>query len=204
MKKSECLPVIDAKFKKLSIKTAKKYHQHYEMTKRKFLSDKEFQKLRSMVKDDMSRDAIVIKFYMYTGARAREGLPVQFQDLDYKTKSVYITANKGSKDRDIPLPRWFFSQLWRYAKKLCKNPADRIFPMNYIMLHRIWGKWKPSYSTKSIHTLRHTRAIRVFRSERDIKLVQILLGHRNIKNTMVYLDFVYSQDEMKRILNVKD
>ena len=33
-----------------------------------------------------------------------------------------------------------------------------------------------------------------------LDLLQIALGHRNITNTMIYADFVYSQDEMRKLI----
>lgn len=202
MVKDKELPVIEAKYKVLAkIDTERKKQKHWQMNKEKFLSDSEYARLRLMVRKDTRRYAILLKLYMFTGARAHEGLAVRFKHLDKDTKSVFIIGLKGSSDREIPLPPWYFLQLYNYAKKRCKTPESKIFPFCYTILNRIWHFYRPV--KKRFHSLRHTIAIKVFKDTRDIKLVQILLGHRSIKNTMVYLDYVYSQNEMKRILKVK-
>ena len=203
MKKNDSeLPVIEAKFKKISVVTTKrKKQQPWSITKQKFLSDKEYSQLRFSVKKKVSRYAILLKLYMFTGARAREGLNIRLCDLDYDSKSVFIRGVKGSNNREIPLPPWFFFQIWHYAKKKCAAIDEKIFSFSYTILNRIWRHYRPV--KKRFHSLRHTIAIKVFKSTRDIKLVQILLGHRAINNTMVYLDYVYSQTEMRRILKVK-
>ena len=39
------------------------------------------------------------------------------------------------------------------------------------------------------------------RRRRDVgRLVQVALGHRNITNTMIYADYVYSQQELKKLI----
>lgn len=202
MKTKEDLPVIEAKFKRIAVvRRRKKRTKKFHITKDKFLSETEYEDLSRRVRRCSERHSIILKMYMYTAARANEGLKVRLRDLDYDSKSVYIRANKNSNDRDIPLPHWFFYQLWHYAHTVCKQPDDRIFPFCYTIINRLWHVHKPV--KKNFHSLRHTLAIRVFRQSRDIKLVQILLGHKSIMNTMVYLNFVYSQDEMKRILKAK-
>lgn len=201
---SKDLPVIEAKFKRLPVtddEIKSKKQKHWQITKEKFLSDAEYARLRKMVRRKVNRSAILLKLYMFTGARAHEGLYVRLKDLDVETKTVYIRGLKGSKDREVPLHAWYFYQLYHYAKKVCKNENDKIFNFCYTILYRAWNYYRPA--KKTIHALRHTIAIKVFKKTRDIKLVQTLLGHRNISNTMVYLDYVYSQNEMKRILKVK-
>lgn len=194
------LPIINAKFKTLSVEVKKK-KKNWQMNKTKFLSDTEYFKLRSLVKHKTNRAAILLKFYMFTGARASEGLDTRLNDLDYTAKSVFIRGLKGSNDREIPLPPWFFYQLWHYAKRICKTANSKLFPFCYTILNRVWHHYKPT--EKRFHSLRHTIAIRVYKATKDIKLVQILLGHRSIKNTQIYVDFVYSQSEMRRILKAK-
>ncbi|MFN3453530.1 MAG: tyrosine-type recombinase/integrase [Pseudobdellovibrio sp.] len=201
MKKNEILPVLNAEFQTLSTKVEKKKKQkRWQMTREKFLSDTEYSKLRSFVKHKVSRFALLLKLYMFTGARAHEGLRVHFKDLDYATKTIFISGLKGSLDREIPLPSWYFYQLWHYAKKNCKSENDLIFPFSYTLLIRFWHLIRPV--KKKLHALRHTLAIKIFKKYRDIKLVQITLGHKSINNTMVYLEFVYSQEELRKILKV--
>lgn len=194
--------VVKAKLEVNNVTTVNRRKQkQWAITKEKYLSVSEYGALRAHVRHRKSRYAILLKLYMFTAARAQEGLAVRMQDLDTDNKTVLIRGLKGSADREIPLPPWYFFELLSYAKKICKSVEDRIFPFCYTILNRIWRFYRPV--KKRFHSLRHTLAIKVFQSTRDIKLVQTLLGHRSIKNTMVYLDYIYSIEEMRKILKVK-
>lgn len=178
-----------------------KKQKPWSITKEKFLNKSEYGQLRLLVRKRKTRYAILLKLFMFTAARAKEGLNVKFSDLDRDSKTILIRGLKGSNDREIPLPPWYFFELYNYAKKNCNGPDDKVFPFCYTILNRTWRYYRPC--RKRFHSLRHTLAITVYEATKDIKLVQILLGHRSIKNTMVYLDYVYSRREMRRILKVK-
>lgn len=186
---------------KVTLEESRKKQKQWSITKEKFLSTSEYGKLRAHVRHRKSRYAILLKLYMFTAARAKEGLALRLKDLDCETRSVFIRGLKSSNDREIPLPPWYFFELYNYAKKICKTIDDKVFPFSYTILNRIWHYYRPV--KKRFHSLRHTLALRVYEATRDLKLVQILLGHRNIKNTMVYLDYAYSRREMRRLLKVK-
>jgi integrase/recombinase XerC len=53
---------------------------------------------------------------------------------------------------------------------------------------------------KKFHSLRHTFAIELYQKTKDLRLVQVALGHRNITNTMIYADYVYSQQELRKLI----
>jgi integrase len=76
--------------------------------------------------------------------------------------------------------------------------SGRIFPISYQRLYQIWDHWKPC--KKKLHSLRHTFAIELYRRTRDLRLVQMALGHKSINNTMVYADYIYTQEELKKLL----
>lgn len=131
-----------------------------------------------------------------TGARASELLALRRSDLVGYDRAVFIRGLKGSNDREIPLVKPLFEPLEHYASQF-KN-ADLIFPIGYHRLRQIWDWYRPA--PKKFHCLRHTFAIRLYRKTRDLRLVQVALGHRNITNTMVYADYIYSQQELRKLI----
>ncbi len=133
---------------------------------------------------------------MHTGARPSEILAVTKQDLHPDTQTVFIYGLKRSRDRDLPLPEWLFKHLTQASAHL--NPKDKIFPLALRTLQTAWHKYRPA--EKGIKSLRHTFAVRLYQKTKDIKLVQLALGHTTLVNTSIYADFVYSQEEMKRII----
>ena len=170
----------------------------YAINKNKYLSDPEYEKLELLLKRYIfseKRNCLALLIALHTGARAQEILNMQVEDLDLFNQSIFIKGIKGSNDREIPLQPWIFEALEDYSKTL-KGPD--IFPISYHRLRQIWTDYRPV--EKKFHCLRHTFAIRLYKKVKDLRLLQVALGHRNITNTMVYADYVYSQSEMKKLI----
>lgn len=156
------------------------------LNRTKFLELNEDQAVRALSLD--SRDKVLILLGRMTGARATELLSIRSEDLYLDTNTVFIRGLKGSRDREIPIP----SDLMQACLKFIP------FNIKYRRLEQIWRSYRPC--NKKFHSLRHTFAISLYRRTKDIKLTQLALGHRSLTNTQIYMDFVMTQEEMKRIL----
>lgn len=170
----------------------------YAMNKNKYLLDPEYQHLELLLKRYLfqdKRNCLIIYLAMHTGARATEILNLQKEDLNVYEQSLFIHGIKGSNDREIPLPPWLFEALEDYSKDVS---GTKLFDISYHRLRQVWEIYRPV--PKKFHCLRHTFAIRLYKKVKDIRLLQIALGHRNITNTMIYADFVYSQNEMRKLI----
>jgi site-specific recombinase XerD len=169
----------------------------YNLNRNKFLDDGELTNLSKVLqrcsKDD--RNKILIELALATGARAQELLNIKREDLFESTKSVLIHGLKGSNDREIPLPPKLFTAVLNFSKT---HHDPRVFPISYHRLHTIWGFYRPC--KKKFHALRHTFAFELYKKTKDIRLVQLALGHRNIQNTEIYMTFDYSQNQMRRLI----
>jgi integrase len=171
----------------------------YSLNKNKYLLDPEYEHLeltlaRYKFKDP--RNCLALSIALKTGARAQEVLNLKKSDMNVYDQSVFITGLKGSDDREIPLDPLLFEDLELYARDL--SSTDKLFPISYHRLRQIWCDYRPI--PKKFHCLRHTFAIRLYKKTKDIKLLQMALGHRNITNTIIYADFVYSQTELRRLI----
>ncbi len=170
----------------------------YAINKNKYLLDPEFEHLDLLLKRYLFKDkrnCLLLYVAMNTGARAAEILSLRKEDLNVYEQTVFITGVKGSNDREIPLAPWLFEALEDYSKEV---PGDLLFDIGYHRLRQVWGHYRPV--KKKFHCLRHTFAIRLYKKVKDIRLLQLALGHRNIANTMIYADFVYSQNEMRKLI----
>lgn len=170
----------------------------YALNKNKYLLPPEVERLRHLLGDyQMSdpRNAFLLSVALRTGARAQEVLNLQKQDLNPYDQSVFIRGIKGSNDREIPMESRFFEAFHRYAESL---ETPKIFLIGYHRLHQIWEFYRPVQ--KKFHSLRHTFAIELYQKTKDLRLVQVALGHRNITNTMIYADYVYSQQELRKLI----
>ncbi len=200
--------------KELEARARPKRSQRYCLNSGKFLSDEEYLNLTSVLKRTIEnkepgvmrgfrqsfdkRDALLLSVALRTGARATEVLNLRKRDFSHIEGTLLIRGIKGSNDREIPLPPSLARHLERHLRFSVDGPDDRIFPISYPRLNQIWLYYRPA--NKQFHSLRHTFALMVYKKTRDIKLVQLSLGHRQIANTMIYLDYLYSIEEMRRVI----
>jgi integrase len=170
----------------------------YALNKNKYLLEPEVDRLTYILesfKEKDPRNCTLLWTLLHTGARAQETLNLRFEDLNTFDESVFIRGIKGSNDREIPVPSWLFKRL---EKEASRSEGLVIFPITYNRLRQIWDLYRPVH--KKLHGLRHTFAIRLYKKTKDLRLVQVALGHRNITNTMVYADYIYSQQELRKLI----
>ncbi len=170
----------------------------YSLNKNKYLLEPELKHLMDLLSRHMesdSRNCIMLLTALKTGARAQELLNIKKADLDIYEETILIRGIKGSNDREIPVPSMLFKKINAYSNA---QPDQRLFPITYNRLRQIWDLYRPTQ--KKFHCLRHTFAIELYKKTRDVRLVQVALGHRNIMNTMIYADYVYSKQELKKLI----
>lgn len=173
----------------------------YAINKNKYLLEPEVLRLESLLEKsalENNRDTLLLWLGLKTGARATELLQLRRNDLNSYDKTVFIRGIKGSNDRELPLNRWLFDRLYSYSESLPGGSSGDLFPIGYHRFRQIWDWYRPA--PKKLHALRHTFAIRLYQKTKDLRLVQVALGHRNITNTMVYADYVYSQQELRKLI----
>jgi integrase/recombinase XerC len=181
-------------------KKSQKKSTRYSLNKTKYLLDPESERLHYLLESHHqkdSRNCTLLWTALHTGARAQEVLNLRKEDLNSYDETVFITGLKGSNDREIPLPGWLFKKL-RSTADTQNGSSNLIFPITYNRFRQIWELYRPV--PKKLHALRHTFAIRLYKKTKDLRLVQVALGHRNITNTMIYADYVYSQQELRKLI----
>lgn len=174
--------------------------RRYALNQTKYLLDPEYDRLTEILthfRQKDPRNTGLLELLLRTGARAQEALNIRFDDLNEHEGSVLIYGIKGSNDRELPVRPDLFETLLRLKGQQSKS-MDRLFPITYRRLFQIWELYRPVH--KKLHALRHTFAIRLYKKTHDLRLVQVALGHRNITNTMIYADYVYSQSELRKLL----
>lgn len=170
--------------------------RRYSLNQSKYLLDPEYERLITIIDSFIekdSRNCLLLTLALHTGARAQELLNLEAQDLNDHEQSVFIKGIKGSNDRELPIK----TNTYKVLRQLLPT-SGRLFPISYDRLYQIWHLYRPV--PKKFHSLRHTFAIRLYKKTRDLRLVQVALGHRNITNTMVYADYLYSQQELRRLI----
>ena len=168
-----------------------------EFNSAKFLTEVEDLHLNILLKREMSRDTLMLTLLRRYGMRPGELLSLRPCDLNPSGKSMLIKGLKGSRSRELPLSDVMWDWLYAESQK-CPDPEMRVFNICLRRLQGIWEWWRPV--KKPLRSLRHTFAVEMCIRTKDIHLVRNLLGHKNINNTLIYLDYVQSQDDFRKAL----
>ncbi|UCH37439.1 MAG: site-specific integrase, partial [Candidatus Bathyarchaeota archaeon] len=126
-----------------------------------------------------------------TGMRCGEASLLKWTDLDYERRLVRITPEKNSNPRILKISTKLLGMLNNLPKT-----TDRIFSgslrsmKSNIQLSRKGIARKlnnPRLLKISFHTMRHWKGTTEYHKTRDIIHIQKVLGHRDIKSTMIYI-----------------
>jgi site-specific recombinase XerD len=134
------------------------------------------------------------------GLRAGEVLGLRTTDIDSQRMVLRVEQGKGHKDRNAMLPPLLLERLriwWRYAKRRGQvldggwvfPGRDPLTALGHRQLNRavhaaatIAGIDKPV----SMHTLRHCFATHLLEQKVDVRVIQVLLGHKKLSTTATY------------------
>lgn len=166
-----------------------------EFTSAKFLDPLEDAKLWAKLKAHDSRDTLILSILRLHGMRPSELLALRPSDLNDIAQTIRVKGLKGSQGRELPLPANLYLRLKDEARG--RGADQKIFNISYRRLAQVWDFYRPS--NKTLRSLRHGAAVRVYRQTKDIQLVQRVLGHTSIENTLKYQTFSYTQDEFKKV-----
>jgi site-specific recombinase XerD len=137
----------------------------------------------------------ILKLCYGMGLRVSEIVNIKISDIDSQNMQVFIERGKGKKDRYVNLPQSILEQLQTYYKEY--QPKKYLFE----------GQASGQYSIRSvqqvfrnalqkaginkqagIHSLRHSYATHLLELGTDIRFIQELLGHRDLKTTLIYTE----------------
>src|SRR6266853_1653830 len=135
-----------------------------------------------------------------TGARCAELTHLKVSDVDSKRMVIHVRGGKGRKDRDVMLSPKLLEALREYWRGLQRKPSAWLFPGNRwhtgdtpITTKVVWNACKEAAQRAGLqkdvhpHTLRHCFATHLLEDGADLRTIQILLGHRDLKETTIYL-----------------
>ena len=149
-----------------------------------------------------------------TGMRRSELAHLKVGDIDSQRMIIRVVAGKGGKDRDLPLSPTLLEALreyWRWRKpKLYLFPTrTRGLPVEEPISDKtVWIACSEAARRAGInkrvtpHTLRHSWATHLLEAGTDLRTIQVLLGHGDLKTTAQYLHL--SQRHLQAVSNPLD
>jgi integrase/recombinase XerD len=135
-----------------------------------------------------------------TGLRRAELACLKVTDIDSRRMVVHVKGGKGRQDRDVMLSPKLLGELRQHWHRLKPKPRELLFPGNRdhnsdrpITTKVVWTACRNAAKRAGIkkrlhpHTLRHCFATHLLEAGADLRTIQILLGHRDLKETVKYL-----------------
>jgi len=134
------------------------------------------------------------------GLRASEVTHLKVTDIDSQRMVLHVDQGKGSKDRNAMLSPSLLAllrQWWRVAqaqRRMLKggwlfpglNPVNPLTTRQLRRAVEASAKLAGLEKHVSLHSLRHAFATHLLEQGVDIRLIQVLLGHKKLETTAMY------------------
>lgn len=146
------------------------------------------------------RDRAILEVFYSCGIRRRELAELMLYSVDADRKTLMIRQGKGKKDRMIPIGKRALQWIQRYLSKarpiLISDPGEQA-----LFLSNLGQPLEPDSLTEyvrryvdqadigkkgSCHLFRHTMATLMLENGADIRYIQAMLGHADMKTTQIY------------------
>ncbi len=169
-----------------------------------FITAKEFQDILQHTKSKLLRDLFKIAFH--TGMRLGEIVNMKWSWIDFSNKLIKVKVSesfitKSKKERTIPMNKIVFETIVELKLNLLDKYIDGyVFHIRYSI--KLNGDYVSKNFKKAVkktnlnpnihfHTLRHSFASNLIQNGASIFVCKELLGHEDIKTTMIYSHLNY-------------
>ncbi|PIN73115.1 integrase [Candidatus Woesearchaeota archaeon CG10_big_fil_rev_8_21_14_0_10_45_16] len=153
------------------------------------LSKEEVQRMIGSL--DNIRHKLIVMFIYYAGLRLDEARSIRWRDIDLEREIIHVKRAKGDKDRIVFLHQKLIEML-----NICgilddglvfRSRKEEKYTKRSIQL-MVKNASKRAGIKKKVtpHTLRHSFATHLLESGADIRYIQQLLGHQDLKTTQIY------------------
>jgi len=170
------------------------------------LSIEEVRRLIEVTKN--VKHKLIIKLIYGTGLRVSEIINLKKRDLHFDEKLIKINLGKGKKDRFVTLPESILAELENFSKigdskYLFESQRGGNLTSKSIQLILSTNAKKAGIKKRVYpHLLRHSFATHLLEAGTDLRIIQKLLGHSDIKTTQIYTQI--SQASIKNIKSPLD
>ena len=148
---------------------------------------------------------LIIMFLYYAGLRLDEARNLKWQDIDFDREIIHLKTAKGDKERVIFFHKKLIDVLKMYGLRE-EGPifvSQREGKYNKRTIQQIIKSASKKVGIKknvTPHTLRHSFATHLLESGADIRYIQQLLGHKDLKTTQIYTHV--ANKDIKKLANL--
>lgn len=130
-----------------------------------------------------------------TGLRVSELVHLRPEDIDSSRMLIRVQLGKGQKDRYVKLSAYLLEVLRDYYRKFRPkawlftgpSPEKPLLPASVRRAANTIRRRAGIAKKVTAHTFRHTYATHMLEAGVDLRTIQVLLGHRSLKTTLIYL-----------------
>jgi integrase/recombinase XerD len=149
-----------------------------------------------------------------TGMRNAELRHLQVVDIDSRRMLIHIRQGKGGRDRFVPLSatllvtlrayyRWMRPKTWLFPGTVDGWRADKPITPKVLWEACVVAARRAGLRKRCFpHLVRHSYATHLLESGADLRTIQLLLGHANVRHTVLYLHL--SQRHLQAVANPLD
>jgi site-specific recombinase XerD len=162
------------------------------------LSRDEVARLLAAVRNIKHHTALSVAYG--AGLRASEVIALKVGDVDSQRMTLRVERGKGRKDRHAMLSPVLLERLrawWRVGRAQGKllpggwlfpgmDPTDPLTPRQLNRCIHDAARAAGIDKRVSMHTLRHSFATHLLEQKVDIRVIQVLLGHKKLETTSIY------------------
>lgn len=167
------------------------------------------EEIRRMIKVTSNiKHVLIIKILYGSGLRVSEVVNLKKEDLNFDERLIHIKLAKGKKDRFVTIPSLIIDELKNYCSLDSGNylfESNRGGRLTKDSIQKIvQNSAKKAQIKKRVypHLLRHSFATHLLEQGTDLRIIQKLLGHSDIKTTQIYTHI--SQASIKNIKSPLD
>ncbi len=151
---------------------------------------------------------LILKILYGCGLRVSEVISLKKQDINFNENLIHVHLAKGRKDRFVKLPNSIKNELQHYCMLYAEEilfPSQRGGKLTTATIQAVVETAaKKAKITKEVypHLLRHSFATHLLEAGTDLRMIQKLLGHSDIKTTQIYTQI--SQQSIKNVRSPLD
>ena len=174
-----------------------------------YLNEEEVNQILDLAAKDSYRNYLMVKLMWQCGLRISEVSNLMVRDIDFLDKKVKVVQSKRDKDRYIPITQDLLREIKFYLDSQ-KIESGSVFLSTHkksISTRRIQQLVEKYVNETKIqkkvsaHTFRHSFAVQFLKATKNLRALQQILGHSNIKATEIYLNLSFDdiQDEYEKV-----